>query len=260
MSLDERVSALKTKRLEALSASSEKKIRKKEQTVSKIDTEELISYKIRAAVYKKLLERYADYVSLSEDKTIPELKALVNPFDDAIEKTKQRFFELLREDYAKRPVVKMIDGIQVAGISREEWQYVFERDFPAFADKALAFVHGLHHVHADLSFAFWLSAQDVLEVGAADAFDRAIFLCSLLISAGCANARVRVVEIEGGERRPVVLFSFTNRFYAIDVSQEKALFVAVDEASLLASFHSDEKKFSRSLYEFNNAEYNDFEE
>ncbi|MFH0923054.1 MAG: hypothetical protein V1811_03275 [Candidatus Micrarchaeota archaeon] len=256
MSLDERVSALKTKRLDALS--SEKKIRKKEQTVSKIDTEELISYKIRAAVYKKLLERYSEFVSLSEEKTIPELKSLVNPVDDSIEKTKQRLLEAVREE--KRPVVKMIDGIQVSGIASEDWQYSFERDFPKFADKALACVRALHHVHADLSFAFWLSPQDVLEVGAADAFDRSIFLCSLLVSAGCVNARVRVVEVDGGERRPIVLFSFGNRFYAMDAAQEKAIFVAVDEASLLASFHSDGRKYSRSLYEFNNAEYNDFEE
>jgi len=260
MSLDELVSALKTKRLEALTASFGKKIRKKEQPVSKIDTEELISYKIRAAVYKKLLERYADYVSLSEDKTIPELKALVNPVDDAIEKTKQKLFGQMRDDYVRRPVVKMIDGIQVTGVSAEEWQYAFERDFPKFADKALAFVSAFRHVHADLSFAFWLSSQDVLEIGAADAFDRSIFLCSLLVSAGCANARVRVVELDGGERRPIVLFSFAERFYALDSAQEKPLFVGADETSLLAGFHCEGRKFSRSLYEFNNAEYNDFEE
>ncbi len=258
MSLDELVSALKTKRLEALS--SERKTRKKEQPVSKVDTEELISYKIRAAVYKKLIERYAEFISLSEEKTIPELKALVSPVDEAVEKTKQRLLEEMRGDYGRRPAVKMIDGIQVVGISREEWQYSFERDFPKFADKALAFVQGLRHVHADLSIPYWLSPKEMLDVGAADPFDRCIFLCSLLIAAGCDKARVRVVEVEGGEKRPVVFFSFGERFYIIDAVQEHALFVGADEASLLAGYHADGRKFGRSLYEFNNAEYDDFEE
>ncbi|MEW5955866.1 MAG: hypothetical protein AB1626_05030, partial [Candidatus Micrarchaeota archaeon] len=140
-------------------------------------------------------------------------------------------------------------------------QYDFDKDFPRAAEAAFQRVKALHFVHADLPVSYWLSPPEIIELGAADPFDRAILYCSLLVALGCKNARVRVVEVEGGVRHPLVLFSFGGKDYLSDPAQDKAAFERPGKAEeILAGFELGGKKVARSLFEFNDQDYQEFEE
>jgi len=190
--------------------------------------------RVREAVYKKLLERYADVIDAGEEKTIPELRSLINPDDAAVREAK-------------------------AEIARDFPKYDFDKHFGRFADKAFELIAGLRPVHAGISVAYWLSPREILELGAADAFDKAVFLCSLLRAGGNATARVRVVELEGGIQHPVVVFEFHGKAFLFDAAA-KSRQSAASTAALFEKLCCGGKHPTRSLYEFNDQSYEDFEE
>jgi len=207
--------------------------------VCALEKEEALFYKTRAAVYRKIIERYAEAINGGEEKTLPELKALIKPFDPAVQDVKIKLLESILQG---RP-------------------YDFEKDFQQAAEASFQRVKSLHFVHADLPVSYWLSPAEIIELGAADPFDRALLYCSLLIALGCKEARVRVVEIEGGIRHPLVFFSFGGKTFLSDPTQDKtALEHAGTADELIAAFELDGKKVSRSLFEFNDQDYQQFEE
>jgi len=204
-----------------------------------LEREEALFYKTRAAVYRKIIERYADSINRGEEKTIPELKALVVPSDATVQDLKAKLLEPILQG---RP-------------------FDFDNDFQQAAEAAFQRVKSLHFVHADLPVSYWLSPAEIIEIGAADPFDRALLYCSLLIALGCKNARVRVVELEGGVRHPLVLFSFGGKTFLSDpVQDEAALTRSGNLEELIASFSFEGRKVSRSLFEFNDQEYQELEE
>jgi len=207
--------------------------------VCALEKEEALFYKTRAAVYRKIIERYADAINQGEEKTLPELKALIVPADSAVQDVKAKLLEPLLQGRL----------------------YEFEKDFQQAAEAAFQRVKSLHFVHADLPVSYWLSPAEIIELGAADPFDRAMLYCSLLIALGCKQAKVRVVEIEGGIRHPLVVFSLGEKTFLCDPAQDKTAFErtgAVEE--LVAGFSLEGKKVSRTLFEFNDQDYQQFEE
>ena len=198
---------------------------------------EMSLYKVRAGFYRKIVERYSDAVNAGEEKTIPDLKNLVNPDDATVQGLR-----------------KEIEG----GIQTGE--YRFEKDFASYAEKAFNKVQSLLRIHSELSVSFWLYPSDILELGAADAFDRSILLCSLLIAGGCRNAKIRVLEVEGGARHPVVVYTFNERQHFLDPTQESSATTFTGSLEEIFSQYSYEgKKVTKSAFEFNNEEYNEFD-
>jgi len=198
-------------------------------------TEEQLSLsRTRAAFYKKVIERYREAISVGEQKTIPQLKELILPNDDAVQKKKQ---ELLEE----------------IGVAE------FEKDFLKYASKAAEYCHSLSHIEAQLPAPFWLSPKEIVELHAADEFDGAILLCSLLQAAGCDSAAVRVLQLEGSLEHPIVVFSSSNKHFYADVSQSNKV-KAMPENALeeLQEFSYEGKKFVSQKYEFDEREYVEF--
>ena len=243
MALDDLIAQLRERRLRDVS---DKKTRKKEPSVSiarklvEPEEKEESADAIRASVYKKIIERYAEVIGLQEEKTIPELKALVNPEDESIGKIKARFLDEIK-------------GSDAA------WEYSFERDFPFFAKKALSYCFSLKPVNADLSVSYWLKPSEIVELQAADPFDKAIFLCSLLISGG-GNAKVRVLELEGNAKHAVVLLELGGKIVLLDPSCSNEFEEGETEEKALGKHSLEGKGFLRSLYEFSDSDYSDFEE
>ena len=198
--------------------------------------------KIRNQVYRRLIDKHEEAINSVEEKSIPELKTLVNPLDKTVVDKKSEFF---------------------AGIKGEalEWSYDFERDFPAFAVKAFEFVSSLKPVHAELSVSYWLSSKEMVDLGAGDALDKCVFLCSLLVSAGCKSARVRVIALEGALKHSAVLFEFAGKNYLFDPSslELEAACEADSVDALFEEYRFDSKRVVRQLYEFNDAGFEEFE-
>lgn len=242
MALNELIEGLRAKRLKEVS---EKKVHRKEsaseaqKAVAELSGEPC-SDAIRSQVYKKIIERYSDTIGLMEEKTIPELKAMVNPEDAAIAGVKESLFEQLK---AGNPA----------------WEYSFETVFPNFLKAALNYAYSLKPVNADLSISYWLKPSEIVELKAADPFDRAIFLCSVLVSAG-GSAKVRMLELEGGARHAVVLCGFAGKVILLDPTCSNAPEESPTEEDVLAKHELKGKRIARSLYEFSNLDYTSFED
>lgn len=238
MALNELIEQLRAKRLSEVSA---KKTYKKERPpLAKPEPAPDFSDKIRAEVYKRIIERYSDTIGLMEDKTIPELKAMVSPENSAVVSIKERIFEGLKGENAA-------------------WEYSFERDFPAFMEKALDYCNSLKPVNAELSVSYWMKPEEIVELGAADPFDKAIFLCALLESAG-GNPRVRVLELEGNFKHAVVLMELGGKMLLLDPSCSRKAEEGASDEEVLQKHYLEGKKIVRSIYEFSDADYTDFEE
>ncbi|MCX6778298.1 MAG: hypothetical protein NT157_05450 [Candidatus Micrarchaeota archaeon] len=183
-------------------------------------------HKCRAALYKHIIERYREQIEAGESKTIPELRGLVNPND----KTVAAIADHMRGSFHP---------------------YVYEEKFLLAARKAFEFVRDDIELES-LPVDFWLYPEDIVELGVADAVDKAMLLCSLLIALENESARV-VVETDG-TRRAFVTFDFKGSFHILDPVQD--IFESgVKEDLIRKHVQGDNYKL---VYEFNNKEYEEW--
>ncbi len=193
---------------------------------------------VQLAAYRKIIEKYADQINSFEVKSVPELKNLINPSEAAVKKVKEN----LLVEFQKK------SGREYA-----------ESDLPRVGLAAFHFISSLRVIGAELPVSYWFSPSQVLEIGAADAFDRAIFLCSLLNALGCANSKIHVLEVEGGLRHPVVIAKIAENHYLFDAMPPSQFIKATNQQGLLAAYEINGKKYTRSLFEFSAAGYEEFE-
>ncbi len=225
---------------------------------------ELAAWRTRALAYRKIVERYADAVNAGEQKTIPELKALVNAADPAVAELRKKILgEISRTEAGASAEAAVRETGEQGGVESRPpaaEPYRFERDFLAYAERAFSFVQSLRKVQSELSVSFWLSPSEIVELGAADAFDRSILLAALLLAGKCDNARVRVLELEGGNRHPVVVFYYGEKQHLMDASQEASglTFTGTLE-EIFKNYSYEGKKVAKSAFEFNDKEYSELE-
>lgn len=144
--------------------------------------------KRRAAVLRRIIERYREHIEAGEMKTVPDLRNLIDPKNKAI----REVMESIEEQF--HPYLYEANFEQASGIAFE-----FMRD--QIGNEALP-------------IDFWLAPEDVLELRLADEMDKAIFLCSLLIALD--NETAKVVVETNGTRHAFVLFEFKGKFYLMD--------------------------------------------
>jgi len=208
----------------------EKKEGDEKEAAQEATCEDVTPYKIRLAVYRKIIEKYAPIINTGEEKTVPQLKALINKDDEVVAKVKEK-----------------VTAAAPGG------------DAMMLAETAYKFVQSLRPIHANLSVTYWLSPSDIMELGAADAFDRAIFLCSILRALNM-DAKVRVVSLEGGLSHPVVTLSFGRDDYILDVFQSVEFGTFKGPLpEILPQFSFEGKHFVKNVFEFNNDDFTQFE-
>ncbi len=129
---------------------------------------------------RKIIGRYAEHINLNEQKSILELKALVDP---------------------RHPTVAKL---ALAHPSQKQ---------------AFGFVSSLESIHVSLPVSFWLSFDEMVELSGGDPFDKSRLLCAMLSALGL-KARVRVVMLESKvqhalvwvESQPVVAMDVVHGF------------------------------------------------
>ncbi len=202
-----------------------------------IGPDEPALWKARAGFYKKIIERYGAAIDEGERKTIPDLKALVDPKDAAVQALRGQFLEKM-------------------GCA----DYSFNKDFLAFGTGAFGYCQALLRIDSEIEPSFWLRPEEITELGAADAFDRAILLCSLLASGDCETAKVLVLELEGGSRHPVVTFYHAERAHLLDPSQQASFTTYSGSLEEVFRHYTYEgKRVLKQAFEFNTQDYNEFE-
>ena len=191
------------------------------------EAEECGALKQRLALYKRIIERYKELIETSEFKSIPELRSLVTPEHKAVLQVRDSLISEFRP-------------------------YIYDRDFLSAAEKAYEFCR-TEIKNEFLPVDFWLSPDDIIQLKAADEMDKAIFLCSLLLSLEDSTAKV-VVVAEERMRHAVVTFEHGEKFYLLDPAHE--LFVSGKKEEIAESYIT--KGAERQVYEFNNLEYNEW--
>lgn len=169
-------------------------------------------------IYKAIISRYREMIEEKEKKTIPELKMLIQP---------------------ENPAVLSICN----SIKANFRPYIYKEHFLKAAELCHDFVKE-EIANEVLPVDFWMRPEEILEIGAADEVDKAIFLCSLLIALENKSAKVLIESAEA--KRAFVIFEFGGDFYLIDPVR----------GEIKKGKHED---FAKSgSYEFNNQEYNEF--
>ncbi|MBI5036534.1 hypothetical protein HZC09_04275 [Candidatus Micrarchaeota archaeon] len=184
---------------------------------------------VREAYLRKIIERYKDAVNLQEQKNIAELKALLKP-NPAILSLKDK-------------------------LDREP--------FEEYARACFAFVSSFDTIHIPLPVSFWLKTEDILELGAGDPMDKAVFLTSLLNLKG-AKAFLRVVVLENGMQHALVWFNLSENLGPDADRSAPPVWLLDPVHNVLLKAGSLEEAFGeygkthvikKSVYEFNEEEY-----
>ena len=187
----------------------------------------------RLKLYRLLLKKYSETINEKEEKTIGEVKAMVNADDLTIQ------------------------GV-VAGFKGEG--YDFEKGYPDAAKQAFEFVKKeIHYVKADIDIDYFLSPVEIMTEKVADDEDQAVFLCSLLLALGDEGASVLIAELENLSTHAFVVIEYDEKAHFLDPTQDHSF----DEFSgqteeVLKKYSFNNKKIKRLLYKFNRYEYKSF--
>ena len=191
------------------------------------ECEDCAPAKRKAALYKKIIDRYLETIEASEDKSVMELRSLVVPENPVIEKIASALKAYFRP-------------------------YLYDKDFLKAAEKA--FLYCRDEIRNEfLPLEFWLTPEDIFELKAADEIDKAILLCSLLLALENQSAKV-VVETQQSTRHAFVTFDFNGEFHLMDPTHDVNV-TGEKEEVLKRQIKQQESKV---IYEFNNFEYNEW--
>ncbi|OIO21056.1 hypothetical protein AUJ17_03895 [Candidatus Micrarchaeota archaeon CG1_02_47_40] len=169
----------------------------------------------RESIYRKIIERYERLIEENEAKSVLELKGLVQP------------------NHAK------IEGIANA-IKEKRHEYSSETDFSDAASEAVEFISRIRGVQLPVSF--WLSFEEIGELGVADSMDKCIMLCSLLRALGSPDAVVFLTKA----REVFVGWEFGEKYFLFDAEKNetkkgrKEEMVAQMKGSLIYTFNDKE--------------------
>ncbi len=223
-----RVSALEKRLKEQKSEASERGEKTKPSSLFEYSEKGL-----QLRLYRLLLKKYADEINQREERTIGQVKGLVNA-----------------------------DDLSVQGIVSEfkPDNYSFERDYEKAAKKAFEFVKKeIFFVKADIGLDYFLSPREIITEKVADDQDQAVFLCSLLLALGDESASVMIAELEDLTTHALVLLERDGKAYFLDPTQDRAFEeFSGKTGEVLKKYSYKGKSIKRLLYKFNRFEYKSF--
>jgi len=182
--------------------------------------DELRTLQDRLRIYELIIERYRDYIEKSETKTIADLKSLISPNDEHVQKKKDELVETIRP-------------------------YIYEQHFLKAAESAHKLVREIRTYTTTVNF--WLTPKEMIELRGGDPMDKAVFLCSLLVALENQDAHIIVGMNKG--IKVAVGFMFNNEFTIMDpISTAKA---KGEKDKIIDEWFKEDKR----IYEFNDRNY-----
>ncbi len=179
------------------------------------------------SIYLSIIMRYKDYIEEREGLYVADLPKLITPSDPAI--------------------------VAVAkGITDSFPSYSYDRDFLEAA--RLSYLYLLERITTlPLPVQFWQKPSETLENGAGDQFDKAVLLCSILISIGGASSKI-IITITEGKRDFIVYSEYCGELITVD--PERGVGKAFDRKDLISRLKI-KNGAETSAYEFNDKMYSD---
>ncbi|MEW6035341.1 MAG: hypothetical protein AB1529_01895 [Candidatus Micrarchaeota archaeon] len=170
----------------------------------------------KLSIYKLVLNRYKDFISEKESRSISEIRQRVSPYNDFVRRLRDSF----TSDMAP---------------------YDHRSQFMAAAERAMDYVRRIRT--CEFAFTFWMDFPEIERLRIATAMDKAILLAALLRSLESEDARVLVTR----RGRPLVRFSWSGTPYMF-IPESGSLLVG-DDASKLVSDDPVSYCFSDLVYE-----------
>jgi hypothetical protein len=187
----------------------------------------------KLALYKFLLQKYADIINEREQRTIGEIKALVDGTDLSI----QNILEEFNGDF-----------------------YEFADNYEEVLRKVYTFIlDEIEFIEIDLGVNYWLSAKEVLEQKVVDDEDLAVFCCSCMKGLCDDNAEVIIAELEDLKTHAFIATEIKGKFLILDPAQGHVFDKYFgDKATILKEYTYKNEKIKRFLYRFNSSKYEQF--
>ncbi len=179
---------------------------------------EIEELKLKIELYRAILSRYESFIEESESKSVSDLKGLVRPYDHSVTEAKISILDMLHP-------------------------YNPEEHFIQAADAAIARISKVHTV--ELPINFWLGFEQMDSIGAADEMDKAIYLCSILRSLECQNARVLITD----SKKPYVLFEHKGVFHLANTTSATRVYGTKEQVMATLGADKPRYSFSDSAYE-----------
>jgi hypothetical protein len=197
---------------------------------SKRYKEKMEEYYHKLLLYELLVSKYEEPIKEKETKTIPELRELVQPQNEAVKEIAER----IRKE--TDPESHLLEA----------------------CEKAMRLTDNVHSVPS-LGVPFWISIEEMLENSVADYEDKAILLCSILRNLG-ADASILIAELNDGSTRPLLLVPLDEKVLLIDPNTKHDFYRYFDTRGIVfEEYKYNDNKISRILYEFNDKNYKSYE-
>lgn len=182
---------------------------------------------------KFLLQKYSDIINEREQRTIGEIKTLVNGSDLTIQSIIREFTEA---------------------------NYEFEKDYSKVLEKLFDFIKDeLEFVETNFGINYWLSPKEIMEIKVVDDEDMAAFTCSCMKALGDEKAEVIIAELDNLKTHAFVTTEINGNFLLLDAAQKHEFNKYLgDKVSIIRDYKFKEFKIKRFLYRFNYNKYEQF--
>jgi hypothetical protein len=184
-------------------------------------------------LYKFILQKYADIINEREQRTIGEIKSLVNGTDLSINTILENF---------------------------KESEYSFEKNYLNTLKKSYDFIiKEIEYLDINFGINYWLSSREVLEIKICDDEDLAVFTCSFMKALGDNKAEVIIAELDDLSTHAFVTTEINNSFLILDPAQKKEFETFFgNKTEILRKYSFKNQKIRKFLYRFNSEKYEQF--
>jgi len=131
--------------------------------------QEDLDERTKLKLYLLIVNRYKDIISKQEERSVSEIRQRISPYSETVKKIRDR----------------LIADIQ---------PYESERDFLLAAQRVFAYVRELKTCKFMINF--WMTFEEIEELGVAGVMDKALLITALLRSLDSKDARVLVTKSE----------------------------------------------------------------
>lgn len=182
---------------------------------------------------KFLLQKYSDLINEHEQRTIGEIKTLVDGNDLTIQNLINEF--------------------------KPEF-YEFEKNYLEILEKTYEFIiNEIDFLEVNFGINYWLTAKEVLDVRIVDDEDLAVFVCACAKALGDECAEVIIAELDNLKTHAFVISEFNDEFILIDAAQKKSFKEFIGKkTNIIKNYTFNGHKIKRFLYRFNSNKYEQF--
>jgi len=183
-----------------------------------------IDLETKLKLYMLIVNRYKNFVSQQEQRSITEIRQRCSPYDDFIKKLNDRL--LLQ-------------------VNLNPQNYDYNKHFMQVIHRVLEYSRSIKNF--EFLITFWMSHEEIDELKAAHPMDKSLLITALLRASNSPNVHIAVTK----SKRHYVLFEYNNEKYMI-VPESGSLLVGEDVTKI---FNSDPLS-----YTFNDLFFQSYEE